>query len=166
MKATELVEKLKNVFLSEEVAQDEVKDVEVQSEVVSAELEAQTEGEEVVAEGLAEAPVASPEDEMSPEDVVEDIAEGDDKYATKEELASAIAEMKAMYDAIMQNMKSEEQMEVHAELSQVNEDLSAQEQPQPLTHSPEAEVSKQDVMMFAKNRPMTTLDLVMSKIAK
>ena len=36
MKATELVEKLKNVFLSEEVAQDEVKDVEVQSEVVSA----------------------------------------------------------------------------------------------------------------------------------
>ena len=163
MKATELVEKLKNVFLSEEVAQDEVKDVEVQAEVVSAELEAQTEGEEVVAEGLAEAPVASPEDEMSPEDVVEDIAEGEDKYATKEELASAIAEMKAMYDAIMQNMKSEEQMEVPAELS---EDLSAQEQPQPLTHSPEAEVSKQDVMMFAKNRPMTTLDLVMSKIAK
>ena len=75
MKATELVEKLKNVFLSEEVAQDEVKDVEVQAEVVSAELEAQTEGEEVVAEGLAEAPVASPEDEMSPEDVVEDIAD-------------------------------------------------------------------------------------------
>jgi hypothetical protein len=163
MKATELVEKLKNVFLSEEVAQDEVKDVEAQAEVVSAELEAQTEVEEVVAEGLAEAPVSSPEDVMSPEDVVEEVAEGEDKYATKEELASAIAEMKAMYDAIMQNMKSEEQMEVPAELS---EDLSSQEVAQPLMHSPEVEVSKQDVMMFAKNRPMTTLDLVMSKIAK
>lgn len=159
MKATELVEKLKNVFLSEEVAQDEVKDVEVQAEVVSAELEAQTEGEEVVAEVLAEEPM----DGEPVEEVVEEVSEGEDKYATKEELAGAIAEMKAMYDAIMQNMKSEEQMEVPAELS---EDLSAQEQPQPLTHSPEAEVSKQDVMMFAKNRPMTTLDLVMSKIAK
>jgi hypothetical protein len=163
MKATELVEKLKNVFLSEDVAQDEVKDVEAQAEVVSAELEAQTEVEEVVAEELAEAPVSSPEDVMSPEDVVEEVAEGEDKYATKEELAAAIAEMKAMYDAIMQNMKSEEQMEVPAELS---EDLSSQEVAQPLMHSPEVEVSKQDVMMFAKNRPMTTLDLVMSKIAK
>lgn len=159
MKATELVEKLKNVFLSEEVAQDEVKDVEVQAEVVSTELEAQTEGEEVVAEVLAEEPM----DGAPVEEVIEEVSEGEDKYATKEELASAIAEMKAMYDAIMQNMKSEEQMEVPAELS---EDLSAQEQPQPLTHSPEVEVSKQDVMMFAKNRPMTTLDLVMSKIAK
>lgn len=162
MKATELVEKLKNVFLSEEVAQEEVKDVEVQAEVVSAELEAQTEGEEVVAEVLAEEPM----DGAPVEEVIEEVAEGDDKYATKEELAGAIAEMKAMYDAIMQNMKSEEQMEVPAELSEVSEDLSAQEQVQPLTHSPEAEVSKQDVMMFAKNRPMTTLDLVMSKIAK
>lgn len=158
MKATELVEKLKNVFLSEEVAQDEVKDVEVQAEVVSAELEAQTEGEEVVAEVLAEEPM----DSSPVEEVVEEVVEGE-KYATKEELAGAIAEMKAMYAAIMENMKSEEQMEVPAELS---EDLSAQEQPQPLTHSPEVEVSKQDVMMFAKNRPMTTLDLVMSKIAK
>lgn len=158
MKATELVEKLKNVFLSEEVAQDEVKDVEVQAEVVSAELEAQTEGEEVVAEVLAEEPM----DGAPVEEVVEEVVEGE-KYATKEELAGAIAEMKAMYAAIMENMKSEEQMEVPAELS---EDLSAQEQPQPLTHSPEVEVSKQDVMMFAKNRPMTTLDLVMSKIAK
>lgn len=162
MKATELVEKLKNVFLSEEVAQEEVKDVEVQAEVVSAELEAQTEGEEVVAEVLAEEPM----DGAPVEEFIEEVAEGDDKYATKEELAGAIAEMKAMYDAIMQNMKSEEQMEVPAELSEVSEDLSAQEQVQPLTHSPEAEVSKQDVMMFAKNRPMTTLDLVMSKIAK
>jgi len=163
MKATELVEKLKNVFLSEEVAQDEVKDVEAQAEVISAELEAQPEVEEVVAEELAEAPVSSPEDEMSPEDVVEDVAEGEEKYATKEELAGAIAEMKAMYDAIMQNMKSEEQMEVPAEL---NEDLSFQEAAQPLLHSPEAEVSKQEMHLFAKNRPMTTLDLVMSKIAK
>jgi hypothetical protein len=149
MKATELVEKLKNVFLSEEVAQDEVKDVEAQAEVISAELEAQPEVEEVVAEELAEAPVSS--------------MEGEEKYATKEELAGAIAEMKAMYDAIMQNMKSEEQMEVPAEL---NEDLSSQEAAQPLLHSPEAEVSKQEMHLFAKNRPMTTLDLVMSKIAK
>ena len=161
MKATELVEKLKNVFLSEEVAQDEVKDVEVNAEVVSAELEAQTEGEEVVAEVLAEEPM----DGAPVEEVVEEVVEGE-KYATKEELAGAIAEMKAMYDAIMQNMKSEEQMEVPAELSEVSEDLSAQEATQPLTHSPEAEVSKQDVMLFGKNRPMTTLDLVMSKIAK
>ena len=66
----------------------------------------------MVAEVLAEEPM----DGAPVEEVVEEVVEGE-KYATKEELANAIAEMKAMYDAIMQNMKSEEQMEVPAELS-------------------------------------------------
>ena len=163
MKAAELVEKLKSVFLSEDVVENKVEEV-----IESAELEAQSEiKEEVVEENLAEAPM---EDEAAPEDVAEDISEGEDKYATKEELASAVAEMKAMYDAIMQTIKPSEEMEVPAELAEQKEEVelsAVEEAVQPLTHSPESDVQSAPLLnLFSQNRPRTTFDSVLSKIVK
>ena len=96
----------------------------------------------------------------------------EDMYATKEELAAAMAEMKAMYDQIMESMSNEESIDVPAELSEevteevVSEELSSQEEVTPISHSPEEMVTKQEMTQFSKNRKKTTLDLVLSKISK
>jgi hypothetical protein len=72
--------------------------------------------------------------------------------------------MKAMYDAIMENMSTEAESEVPAELK---EDLSAQEPAaQPMSHNPEAMVEKRQVNLYGQNRPQTTLDSVFAKINK
>ena len=51
-----------------------------------------------------------------------------------------------------------EELEVPTELS--NQEPAVE----PLSHSPEAEVSKKPTQLFAQNRSKSTLDKVMSKI--
>mgnify|MGYP000403572609 FL=1 len=161
MKASEILDKFKKVLLSED---GEVTIAEQPQEVELAE-QAQPEAvaEEVV---LAEMPM---EDEASPEDVVEDIAEGEDKYATKEELAKALAEMKAMYESLMASQDKKEEMEVPQELSaqapEVEVDLAAEEVA-PMTHTPEVEVAKGPLNLYAQNGPKTTVDSVFNKLFK
>ena len=146
MKASEIVDKLKSVLLSsEEEPQVDLKPEEV-------EVNDAIELEEM------------PEDEMAPEDVAEDVAEEEVKYATKEELQSAIAEMKAMYEAIVEKMGSEE-MEVEIPTEELaKEELSAQEPAaEPITHSPEVE-SEAKPQFFSGIKPRNTMSVVYEKM--
>ena len=178
MKASEILEKFRNIILSEDGEVIEKPQVEAapaaepEAEVELAEQEVKTEAE------VAEVELAEmPEDEASPEDVVEDIAEGEDKYATKEELAKGLAEMKAMYEAIIESMGSkEESMEVPQELSaddladakEVEVELSTEEEVsvEPIAHSPEAEVAKSPLSLYAQRGKKTTVDSVFNKLFK
>jgi len=146
MKASEIVDKLKSVLLSsEEEPQVDLKPEEV-------EVNDAIELEEM------------PEDEMAPEDVAEDVAEEEVKYATKEELQAAIAEMKAMYEAIVEKMGSEE-MEVEIPTEELaKEELSAQEPAaEPITHSPEVE-SEAKPQFFSGIKPRNTMSVVYEKM--
>lgn len=151
MNAKEIVDKFKDILLS--------KNEEVELK------------EETVATDLAEAPMVEAPAEDVPAEMPEE-APQEDMYATKEELAAAMAEMKAMYDQIMESMSNEESIDVPAELSEevteevVSEELSSQEEVTPISHSPEEVVTKQEMTQFSKNRKKTTLDLVLSKISK
>ena len=156
MNAKEIVEKFKNILLS---STEEV----VETPAVETEVEL---NEETVAQDLAE-DVAELPAEDAPQDVVEDTTE--EKFATKEELTQAIAELKAMYDQIMESMSTEEPMDAPAELASeepVKEELSSQEEVTPLTHSPEEVVSSRELNLFSQKRAKTTFDLVLSKISK
>jgi hypothetical protein len=137
MNAKEIIEKFKEILLSkpEEVA---VEAIEVQEEVVLSEQKK---------ESLAEEPVAD-----ATEDIVEDVAESEDPYATKEELAQAIAQMKAMYDQIMESMSTEVSKDAPAELVEDTE-LSAQEEVAvELTHSPEEAVNSKTFKLVCSKK--------------
>ena len=145
MKASEIVDKLKSVLLSSEEEPQvdlSVEEVEVNDAV---ELEDMPEME-------------------SPEDVAEDVAEEEMKYATKEELQAAIAEMKAMYEAIIEKMGSEE-MEVEVPSEELaKEELSAQEPAgEPITHSPELEAADKP-HFFSGIKPRNTMSVVYEKM--
>ena len=146
MKASEIVDKLKSVLLSsEEEPQVElsVEEVEVNDPVMLEDM---------------------PEDEMAPEDVAEDVAEEEMKYATKQELEAAIAEMKAMYEAIIEKMGSEE-MEVEVPTEELaKEELSSQEPAaEPITHSPEVEETAK-LNFFTQAKPRNTMSVVYEKM--
>lgn len=177
MKASEILEKFRNIILSEDGEVIEKPQVEA-APATEPEAEVELSEQEVTAEAeIAEVELAEmPEDEASPEDVVEDIAEGEDKYATKEELAKGLAEMKAMYEAIIESMGSKEgSMEVPEELSsevveetEVVTELSAEEEVsvEPIAHSPEAEVAKSPLSLYAQRGKKTTVDSVFNKLFK
>lgn len=160
MKASEILDKFKKVLLSED---GEVTIAETPQEVELAE-QAQPEAiaEEVV---LAE----EPKEEEIVEEVIEEKDSDDDKYATKEELAKALAEMKAMYESLMSSMDKKEEMEVPQELSAQTEEVEvdlAAEEVAPITHTPEAEVSKAPLSLYAQKGPKTTVDSVFNKLFK
>jgi hypothetical protein len=146
MKATEIVEKLKSVLLSSdtaEVAQEKVKKMEV------------TEPTELAYEDKE-----GMEEEMPSEEVAEP------KFATKEELEAAVAEMKAMYQQIMDQMGSEEmEVEVPQGLSKKDSvELSAEAPVEPIAHTPEVEAAVRPNIRLAQNRPMSTLDRVFAQL--
>ena len=152
MKASEIVDKLKSVLLSAEEPQ-----AEEQVELAVEEVEVK---DEVVLE----------EDEMSPEDSAEDSVEQAPEevaYVTKDEFESALAEMKAMYEAIVEKMGSEAmETEVPAEeLSKEEQvDLSADEPAaEPLAHSPEVESSAKP-NFFKSAKPRNTMSVVYEKM--
>ena len=142
MKATEIVEKLKSVLLSSDEAK--VEEIVVNEEVA-----------------LEEMPEEMPEVE-APE--VEE-----PKYVTKEELESALAEMKAMYDQLMEKMGSEEmEVEVPTEELSAQEpqevDLSADEPAaEPIAHSPEVEQTAKP-QFFSGIKPQNTMGVVYQKM--
>lgn len=152
MKASEIVDKLKSVLLSAEEPQ-----AEEQVELAVEEVEVK---DEVVLE----------EDEMSPEDSAEDSVEQAPEevaYVTKDEFESALAEMKAMYEAIVEKMGSEAmETEVPAEeLSKEEQvDLSADEPAaEPLAHSPEVEAAEK-LNFFKSAKPRNTMSVVYEKM--
>lgn len=151
MKATDIVDKFKKILLSQ--TEEKVEEIEVK-EVLLAE-------DEVIEEV---------KDEVSEESPIEEIKE-EDLYATKEELAKAIAEVKAMYDQVMESMSKEKSPEVPQELkaeeaSKSEVKLSSQEsEVEPIAHSPESNVEKNNVHLYGQNRPQTIMDKVLNRIS-
>ena len=110
-------------------------------------------GEIKKAEAKEEEEVEASEDQVE-EQLEEEEVEA--KYATKEELAevkSLVEEIKAMIE------KKEEMSEVE---EQVKEELSETPAAEAITHNPEPQQKVN--LKFAKNRKLSTLDKVMSKI--
>lgn len=89
-------------------------------------------------------------------------------YVTKEELAEAVSEIKAMIEDMKKEEMSEEvveeaEVELSEELPQeVKEELS-EPAAEPIAHNPEQKNNNIGVK-FAQNRRQTTLDKVLSKI--
>lgn len=141
MKATEILERLTSVLLS--FKEEKLEEIEVKEEVALEEMP----------EDMPE--VEAPEVEES-------------RFVTKEELDSAIAEMKAMHDQLMEKIGSEEmEVEVPAEeLSAVEEqvDLSADEPAaEPIAHSPEVEQTARP-QFFSGIKPQNTMGVVYQKM--
>jgi hypothetical protein len=85
-------------------------------------------------------------------------------YVTKEELAEAVSEIKAMIeDMKKEKMSEEKEVELSEELpKEVKEELS-EPAAEPIAHNPEQKNNNFNVK-FAQNRKQTTLDRVLSKI--
>ena len=140
------------VELSEEVTETEVKEEEV---VEAASTEESTEEEVVLAE----------EDEIAEEEVAEEAEEiieealDEEKYISREEFENTIAEIKAMFMEATQAYEKEK-LEMSAQI----EDLSKAPASEPLTHSPEAELSNERKVLFSQRRGGSTMDRVLSKM--
>ena len=101
------------------------------------------------------------EEATEEEEVVEQ--EEDLGYVTKEELAEAVSEIKAMIEDMKKEEMSEDEVELSEELpKEVKEELSAPAA-EPIAHNPEQKNNNIGVK-FALNRKPSTLDKVMSKI--
>ena len=158
MKATEIIDKFKNVLLSVEAEEETPVQEELSAEVKEEVAEEQVElaQEETVEENSAEE-LAEEEGE---EEIIEEAPE--ELYATKEELNKVVAEFKAMYEQLMDGMGQEEASDAPAELSSDKVELS--EESEEISHSPEAEVDSKPTNLFSQNRPMTTQQRVFNKL--
>ena len=139
------------VELSEEVTETEVKEEEV-VEAASTEV---TEEEVVLAE-------EGEDGEEIVEEVVEEIVEeelDEEKYVSREEFENAIADIKAMFIEVS-NSYEKEKLEMSAQI----EDLSKAPASEPLSHSPEAELSTEKKVLFSQKRKGSTMDRVLSKM--
>ena len=94
----------------------------------------------------------------------EEVEAEDLGYVTKEELAEAVSEIKAMIEDMKKEEMSEEtEVELSEELpKEVKEELS-EPAAEPIAHNPEQKNNNIGVK-FAQNRKPSTLDKVMSKI--
>ncbi len=138
------------VELSEEVTETEVKEEEV-VEAASTEV---TEEEVVLAE--------EEDGEEIVEEVVEEIVEeelDEEMYVSREEFENAIADIKAMFIEVS-NSYEKEKLEMSAQI----EDLSKAPASEPLSHSPEAELSTEKKVLFSQKRKGSTMDRVLSKM--
>ena len=154
-----LLEDGRLVVISEEGIIDDVR--EVSDEVPEKESK---DGEEITSD-LEE------EKEDKKEDKKEEMG-----YVTKEELSSAIGEIKATIDEIKEMMKPKEEdlsndsntlksRTVKEEFSDVKEELS-EAAAKPIKHNPEADSKRNTRVEFAKGKFTTTLDRVLNKLNK
>lgn len=192
MKATEMLNKIKT-FLGEETA-DIVENIENQEtvELAQAKLENDTVLEAEAFEAGNEVfivtedeRVAVPVGEYTMEDgkilvvaeegIIAEIKEAEAEeveaekeemgYVTKEELAEAVSEIKAMIEDMKKEEMSEEVEEAtenEVELSAELQEELAQPAAEPIAHNPEK--NNNFNVKFAQNRKQSTLDRVLSKI--
>lgn len=149
MKASEIVDKLKSVLLSAD-EEPQVQPAEEQVELAIEEVEV-NEAVELAEDG------EMPSEEPSVEVEIE--------YVSKDDFEKAIAEVKAMYDALVEKMGSEE-MEVEVPTEDLaKEELSSQEDgAEPIAHAPEAAQAAPKFRSFASNRARNTMDIVYAKM--
>ena len=109
--------------------------------------------------------VLAEEDEIAEEEVAEEAEEiieealDEEKYISREEFENTIAEIKAMFMEATQAYEKEK-LEMSAQI----EDLSKAPASEPLTHSPEAELSNERKVLFSQKRGGSTMDRVLSKM--
>jgi len=153
MKATEIVEKLKEVLLgSQEIEDQEVAQEELSAaEEVVEKVDETPEGEEVV---LSEG------DQLEEEQAVEAEEEATEaSYVTKEEFA----ELKAMVESLVDEVKASSE-KYNSEVPK--EELAAVEnEVEPMVHSPEVK-PEVEMNLFAQRRTQTTLDRVLNNMSK
>jgi len=104
-------------------------------------------------------------DEEATDEEAEEVVEQEEElgYVTKEELAEAVSEIKAMIEDMKKEEMSEDEVELSEELpKEVKEELSAPAA-EPIAHNPEQKNNNIGVK-FAQNRKPSILDKVMSKI--
>lgn len=112
----------------------------------------------VVAEEGIIAEIKDLDEEATDEEAEEELA-----YVTKEELAEAVSEIKAMIEDMKKEEMSKDEVELSEELpTEVKEELS-EPAAEPIAHNPEQKNNNIGVK-FAQNRKPSTLDKVMSKI--
>jgi hypothetical protein len=119
----------------------------------------------VVAEEGIIAEIKDLDEEEAPAD--EEVEAEEEKeemgYVTKEELAEAVSEIKAMIEDMKKEEMSEDGVELSEELpKEVKEELS-EPAAEPIAHNPEQKNNNIGVK-FAQNRKPSTLDKIMSKI--
>ena len=105
------------------------------------------------------------EDKMEDE-VVDEVKEVKEvEYVSKDDFNKAVAEIKAMYDALVEKMGSEDMgMEVPTE-DLAKEELSSQvEEVEPIAHTPEVATEVKQNIRLASKRPMSTIDRVFAQL--
>ena len=159
MKATEIVEKLKDVLLGSQDTDEKVDDTE---ETPTA--EANEEVVEETQEDVKTIVLSEEEEELAYEDKQKGLMEEDpgkspeSKFVTKEEFS----ELKAMVEKMMTDMG--------AQKDKMNQDVpkeelaAVEEEVAPIVHSPESKLEKK-LNLYSQNRNMTTEDRVLAKIA-
>ena len=170
MKASEIIDKFKNVLLNTEIDSDEkvneISDMEVNEEIALNEQNKNSDVQNnVELNEEVEAGYHDDEKKKMGEHEDKEMEEHEDKmskYATKEDLARAIAEVKGM----IEKMSSDEEKDVPEELNaEKKQELSAQEPVvEPLAHDPQANVNSKRKILFAQKRRKSTLDRVMETI--
>lgn len=101
-----------------------------------------------------EAPAEAPADEPVQEEMAEEVA-----YVSKEEfdaLKALVEELKGML------VKKEEELAIQ---EQVKEELSSQPAAEPIKHSPETKTNEVKRYVYSQQRPLTTHDRVLQRIA-
>jgi hypothetical protein len=170
MKASEIIDKFKNVLLNTEIDSDEkvneISDMEVNEEIALNEQNKNSDVQNnVELNEEVEAGYHDDEKKKMGEHEDKEMEEHEDKmskYATKEDLARAIAEVKGM----IEKMSSDEEKDVPEELNaEKKQELSAQEPVvEPIAHDPQANVNSKRKILFAQKRRKSTLDRVMETI--
>ena len=112
------------------------------------------------------------------EEITSDLEEEDKKdkkeemgYATKEELSSAVKEIKANIEEIKEMMKPKEEdlsddSESVLKTRTVKEEFSEEAASKPIKHNPELESKKKQVKFGKSNFGATAMDRVLSKLNK
>mgnify|MGYP003666931741 CR=1 FL=1 len=73
-----------------------------------------------------------------------------------------------MYDQLMESMSDEKSPEElkSEEVSESEVELSSQEsEVEPIAHSPESDIEKNNVHLYGQNRPQTIMDKVLNRIS-
>lgn len=160
MKATEIVEKLKDVLLGSQDTEDKVEETE-EAPVA----ETQEEVVEAPEDDVKEIVLSEEEEELAYEDKQKGLMEEtpekspESKFVTKEEFS----ELKAMVEKMMTEMGAQKD-KMNEEVPK--EELAAvEEEVAPIVHSPESKLEKK-LNLYSQNRNMTTEDRVLAKIAK
>ena len=100
----------------------------------------------------AEAPAPAPEVQ---EEVRVEYATRKDLEEIKDKLNSEVADVKAMFEQILNIVQPKEEKDVPAQLSAENE----------IVHSPEVKTEEKKVILHSQKRRMTTKDRIMNKLA-